>query len=389
MDIKIRVEFNVFRESIVMARRQKKGVRRGGRRTQLLATAVQGAVLANGVRKAINYANKAATYSAKYGKNLRGSMNKSGVKRFPSTMRANSEGYIPNVSCVLGNSKKGLSFTERIQKIMNPPQTLLYQGTGRLDVNSGSQSVSSFTIDNSYFEDFFELMPSTKSDTATAGNGLVDANAASNTVNHLWTSVQHTFMNSGTTTAELDIYVYRALQDCGSADQTITAAATWAYAEQLNAAVGLGSDGATRIGKKPSDVSARFVMNRYWRVLKKDSVVMKPGESFRHYFCEHYNKQYARFMLQGDLAGITKQHSISYVFVLKGQVVGSSIAATVSTGDAQVSYVRSTKLQHCFANNIRPRDLLIGTDLANIAVANQLIINTDTGAQKTGYEEDA
>lgn len=368
----------------------QKNAKRGGRRrlqgavAGLYTAAAAGALASRVAKTYTGLRGKSRTYANKYGKNLRG-----GVKRFPSTMRANSEGYIPNVSCVLGNSKKGLSFTERIQKIMNPPQTLLYQGTGRLDANSASQSVSSFTIDNSYFEDFFELMPSTKSDTATAGNGLVDANAASNTVNHLWTSVQHTFMNSGTTTAELDIYVYRALQDCGSADQTITAAATWAYAEQLNAAVGLGTDGATRIGKKPSDASARFVMNRYWRVLKKDSVVMKPGESFKHYFCEHYNKQYARFMLQGDLAGITKQHSISYVFVLKGQVVGSSIAATVSTGDAQVSYVRSTKLQHCFANNIRPRDLLIGTDLANIAVANQLIINTDTGAQKTGYEEDA
>lgn len=375
-------------------RGSKRGVRKGGRRLQPTLAAMAASTL--GAAAAGTAAHIASTFTAgkRRGRgpdrqprrrpgNLRGAPNA------PSMMRANTEGYIPNISHVVGNSKKGLSFTEKIQKVINPPQTLMYNTTSKLEATSGLQGVSSFTINNSYFVDFFLFMAATKSDNSGVNNGIVDTASVSNTVNHLWTSVQNTFMNSGTTAAELDIYVYRALQDMGSTDQTVSAAAAWAYSEAINGANGIAADGTDRVGKKPTDASAKFLVNRYWKLVKKNSITMKPGESFKHYYCEHYNTQYARFMLQGDNTGITKRHSLSYVFVLRGQVVGSSTSSAISTGDAQISCVRTVKLQHCHANSVRPRDMLIGTDLTTIAPALQTIINTDKGTQETGYVEDA
>lgn len=363
--------------------------RRGGRRLQgavagLYASAAAGAAAARiaktftglkGLKRVQN-----AVKAAKRG-NLRGS---SSVVR-----RANSEGYIAPVSQIVGQLSAKKSFIERVQQVMNPPQTALYQSTQKIEAVSGRQGVAGYTLNNIFFADFFAYMAAGKSDNAANSVVNVDTTANTNQVNHLWTSFTHTFINSGNLTAELDIYVFKALQDIGSADQPISASSAWSYAESINGIATITNDGNDRIGKKPTDASCKYYVNRWWKLLGKTSTTMKPGESFKHYFRQHLNTPYARYMLMRDTQGVTKNHSISFVYVVRGQVVGSSLAADVSTGDAQISCTRQTKIQFCYSQNTRPRDYVVGTDLTQIAAANQIFINTDSSTQNTGYVEDA
>lgn len=365
----------------------RKGNRKGRRRLQPVSmgaaavrTAVQGAVLAHNVAKGINY--------------LRGSDKKAqkprAKKGVATTARATStEGYIPGFSKVVGNSKKGLSFTEKIQGIINPPQVYLFNTTQKMEAGSGRQGVSGFTVGNALLENFFSLGAANKSDNSSNQSTLYDNTAQTNTVNHQWTSVLHTFLNSGNTTAEMEIYVFSSLQDLESTDQAISASAAWSHSESINTAAGIGADGTDKLQKKPTDYSARFYMNRYWRLVSTASVTMKPGESYKHYYRHHYNKQLAKFMFNGDTSGVTKGHCLSYIYVVRGQVVGSSLDSTVSTGDCQISCVRTTKLSHTFANSVRPRNYLVGTDLSQILTGNQTFINTDNSTALTGAYKDA
>lgn len=309
---------------------------------------------------------------------------KTGVMR-----HSNSEGYIPGYSKIIGDNKAGLSFTERVQKAINPPQTLLYHSTAKLESTSGLQNVTSFNLNNTFWNDFFAFIAAGRSDVSTVSTTSYNSAQVTNRANHLWTSIQHTFMNSGNASVEMDIYIYQAIQDIDSGDQSITAASAWSYSESINSLNSVAADGTSVIGKKPTDFSAAQYIRRYWKLISSNSVTMKPGESYKHYFRKHYNRQIAQYMLNADTSASVKGHSLSIVYVVRGQVVGSSLDATVSTADCQVSLVRQVKTQFTYANNMRSRDFLVGSALTAIAPANQIFINTDTSAQTTGYVEDA
>lgn len=364
----------------------RKGYRKGGRRLQpamgaaAVRTAVQGAVLAHNVAKGINYLRGAD-------KKPRKPRAKKGAVKL-AMRHANTEGYIPGYSKIIGSFKKGLSFTEKIQKIINPPQTILSNSVAKYEASSGRQAVFNYTLNNSFWNQPFSLTQALRSD-GTAQTPYVDQNAATNQVNHLWTSVQHTFMNSGNLTAELTIYVFKSAQDIDSLDSPRNAENAWIHAETMNTAPGISEGaGILTVGKKPTDVSARYYVSRYWKLIGSTEVQMKPGESFKHYFRHHYNKPLMQYQLHGDTTACVKDHCLSFLYVLKGQVVGSSLDASISTGDAQVSCVRTLKYSMCQGQNVRPRDMLIGADLSIIAPANQIFINTDTSDQVTGFKED-
>lgn len=317
--------------------------------------------------------------------NLRGS-NK---KKYTVVRRhANTEGYIPGYSKVYGSSKTSLSLSDKVQRIMNPPQTLLYNLSGKIDASSGTQTTVGFSLNNSYFNDFFAFIAALRSDVNTVSNSNYASTQVANRANHHWTSIMHTFMNSGNLIAELDIYIYEATQDIDSNDQAVSALSAWQYGEQINGANGIAVDGTQTLGKKPLDFSSKLFINRYWRLISVNSVTIKPGENYKHYFRKHYNRQIAQYMLNADTAASIKKHSLSIIYVLKGQVVGSSLDTGVSTGDAQISYIRQIKTQFGYAVNQRARDMTIGTSLPVIPAANQIFMNTDTSTQLTGYQED-
>jgi len=363
---------------------------RGRRRLQPTMAAMMGSTL--GAAAAAGAAHVATTFTGRRGRgpdkaprrkrgNLRGAPGQ-------AIRRANSEGYIPAYSKVIGNAKKGLSFTEKIHKIMNPPQTILTNTTVKIEASSGRQNVSEYTIKNASLNNFFSLSQALRSD-GTAQSTLVDNTSPTQHVTHLWTSVQHTFMNSGNLTAELEVYIFKSAQDIDGLDAPRDAKLAWEYAESINTAPGIAADGVTTTGKKPIDVSSRFYVSRFWKLVGTCAVQMKPGESFKHYFRQHYNKSLYAYMLHGDTAACVKDHCLSFVYVVKGQVVGSSLDATISTGDAQISIVRNLKISANQGQTTRPRDITVGADLGIIASANQIFINTDTSAQSTGFVEDA
>jgi len=373
---------------------RKNVIKKSRRRLQPTAAAMMGSTL--GAAAAGLGAHIATTFTGRgkqrnshvkaYNKLKKGNLRGTGAKT--SVRRANSEGYIPAYSKIIGNFKKGLSFTEKIQKIMNPPQVILTNTTQKFEASSGRQAVFNYTLNNKFISDYFGLVAATRSD-GTAQVTWADNTAATNQINHLWTSVQHTFMNSGNLTAELDIYIFKSAQDIDSLDAPRNAENAWIHAESINTAPGIGEGaGILSCGKKPTDTSARFYIQRYWRLISHSSVQMKPGESFKHYFRHHYNKPVLQYMLHGDASACVKDHCLSFLYVLKGQVVGSSLTADISTGDAQISCVRNLKYSMCQGQNVRPRDMLIGTDLSIIGTANQIFINTDTSAQQTGFTED-
>lgn len=305
------------------------------------------------------------------------------------TMRhANPEGYIPAYSKIIGNTKTGLSFNEKIMKIINPPQTMLYNSIAKLETTSGVQGVSSFNINNGFLNDFFTFIQGIRSDSAVA-NTHYNANQLTNRVNHHWTSIQHTFLNSSNLACELEIYVFKNIQDIDSADQALSASSAWSYAESINGLQGVSTDGNSVLGKKPTDFSCKLYIGRYWRLISSNAVQMKAGESYKHYFRQHYNRQLAQYMLNGDVSASVKGHCLSVVYVIKGQVVGSSLTADISTGDAQVSVVRQVKTHFSYCGNNKPRDFLIGNQIPVVAAANQIFTNTDSSLQQTGYVEDA
>lgn len=317
--------------------------------------------------------------------NLRGTRNRPPVI---TRRHANTEGYIAPYSKIIGSPETSLSLSDQVQRIMNPPQTLLYNSSGKIEATSGTQTTTHFTVNNLYWNDFFAFIAALRSDVSTVSNANYASTQVANRVNHHWTSILHTFMNSGTLTAELDIYVYQAVQDIDSGDNAVNINAAWQYAEQINGANGVAVDGTQTLAKKPTDFSSNQYISRYWKLLSNSSVAIKPGESFKHYFRKYYNRQMAQYMLNGDTSAAIRKHSISILYVLKGQVVGSSLNTDVSTGDAQISFVRNVKTQFSYAVNNRTRDLTIGSSLPVIAPANQIYVNTDTSAQVTGFTED-
>lgn len=384
--------FIFFSLGICIYMPKRRGLRKGGRRLQPTAAALMGSTIGAGLAGLGAHVATTFTGLKKKGRGPDKSprARRGNLRGAPVMRRAvNTEGYIPPFSLTIGTPKSGLSFAEKIQKIMNPPQVYLFNSTQKLEAGSGRQGVSGFTITNNLLENFFSLMAANKSDNSTNQTPYVDAAAQTNTVNHLWSSVQHTFLNSGNTACELDIYVYKSLQDQESTDQARTASAAWSHAESINTAAGIAADGTDKLAKKPTDGSSRFYVNRYWRLLSKNSVTMKPGESYKHYVRHHLNKQIAKFAFNGDTSdGVVKDHCLSYIFVCKGQVVNNSINAEVSTADCQITCVRSLKLSHCFANTVRPRNYLVGTDLPVIISGNQTWINADSSVATTGYFED-
>jgi len=373
---------------------KKKVVRRRGRRLSAAAvaagvsTAVAGsgylAGLAGAYKK--NYKKPTMPPNPSLPKQMRP---KKGKVVYKMKMRhANPEGYIPSYSKTIGNPNTSLSFPERVQRIMNPPQTMLYNTTQKIESTSGLQAVNSFNINNLQLKDFFNFITAGRSDVTTTTNSNYNVSQVINRVNHHWTSVQHTFINSSNITAELEIYIFQAIQDIDSGDQAVNASAAWTYSESINGLNGVTADSTSVVGKKPTDFSAQQYLRRYWRLVSTTTVQMKPGESFKHYFRKYYNRQIAQYMLNDDTSACLKNHSLSFVYVQKGQIIGSSLDSTISTGDTQISLYRTVKLQYSYCVNNRARDYQVGTGLTAILPANQVFINTDTSVQTTAYVED-
>jgi len=121
----------------------------------------------------------------------------------------------------------------------------------------------------------------------------------------------------------------------------------------------------------------------YWfSVADTTSFSLKPGQQI--------NKSY----IFNDLPTIKREQTdyqsvagVTYFIVCEYQagIVGDSATAnSISTGDAQLSIIRESKRILGAKSSLKSRVLLQTAPLTGIAIANQVVINADTGVQLSG-----
>lgn len=323
------------------------------------------------------------------------------------------ETYQKPHSVVLGKSMKPLNmFRDKLFNTLYPPRLFQYNETRRLDVESGKQNILtySFTTTN-YLEDpsikIRDLLSNSftfanPNPTETSGNtsDLQGNKVEWNKVYLNFSSCLSTIYNSSTTTAEFDIYVYMAKVGSGTIvgasldTRNNTPAATWnraesAVSDNYNDAQGFATvaDSINTVGYKPTAKPYAYIMNRYWRLVDKSSMVLSPGESHRHYI----RHQAPRVMRQEDFNSYTNIQGVTYyiMIVAKGQLVTTNTASNtnITTGPCQLSIGVVAKNQFRVVPLQQSNTLLV-SDFGQFTDAQVEVINQDTGA-KAGYADDA
>lgn len=124
-------------------------------------------------------------------------------------------------------------------------------------------------------------------------------------------------------------------------------------------------------------------INFWFRKVSTSSFALKPGQQFNSSFVFNdlpvlNREEQIQFI---HLAGV----SYSLVVEFRAGIVGSAVAdGVVSTGDAQLSVIRESTRTLGMKNTLQSKVLLQTAPLATIAIANQVIINADTGVGLSG-----
>lgn len=135
-----------------------------------------------------------------------------------------------------------------------------------------------------------------------------------------------------------------------------------------------------------SSATVKDGINFWFRKVSSSSFALKPGQQFNSSFVFNdlpilNREEQIQFI---HLAGV----SYSVVVEFRGGIVGSSVATTgdgvVSTGDCQLSVIRESTRNLGMKNTLQSKILLQTAPLATIAIANQVIINSDTGVGLSG-----
>lgn len=393
----VKVELRLFEKNkifsnIIMAPQKRNYRKRAAPRRKLLASSA----MLGAAKTAVGYV-PTAIKAVRAAKAAYAAVQSFKKKAYPSkvfkTHRGGDMGYIAPHNVKVGKASTNLSISDKVNSIINPVQSFSYINVGKLDATSGSQGVSGFTLTNSFWNEVIAQYPNLRTESTTASNQYLNT-GPTNRFLHKSNAIYHTFMNSSTLTAELEIYSYRCLQDIDSGDQFVSPQASWAYAEQINNMLGASGTtdstlGTSALTKRPTDRSVVGVIGRYWGLMDKCRVYMKPGESFKHNLTTHINRVVSAYMLNVDNLAVIKNHALGFIYVLRGQLVGDSTTINVSTGDTQISFTRIIKTSFSTMNQNRKRDVIVVNGVTTIAPANQVVINTDSGAQVTGYVEDA
>jgi len=124
----------------------------------------------------------------------------------------------------------------------------------------------------------------------------------------------------------------------------------------------------------------------WFRKISTSEFSLKPGQQFNSSFVFNLDKN--KIMREqsefNHIAGIS--HNIVVEF--QGQIVGDSTAIggdnVISTGSCQLSVIRENQRVLGIENKLKSKIVLQTAPLTQIAIANQVIINPDTGAATVG-----
>lgn len=315
------------------------------------------------------------------------------------------ESYVASHSAIIGTKAPIVGdFKDKLFNVLYPPRLFTYHGTQRLDVESGKQNVISYTYTSSlYLDDPSQKMR----DLLSNSNGFVGVNNTEvsgdittdwNRVYLNYSSCLSTFYNSSTTTCEFDVYVYKtkhsSWQQVGTSDNRNNYPnMTWNNAEiqadnyNDSQAFTTVFDSINTVGYKPTSEPYKHQMDKFWKLMDKESVILMPGQSHKHYVRD----QHPRDIRQYDMNNFKNLEDITYyiMVVAKGQVVTTNTAANnfITTGPAQLSIAVVAKNQFRVIPLQQATTHLV-TEFQQFTDAQVDVIN-QFDREKHNYEEDA
>lgn len=315
------------------------------------------------------------------------------------------ESYVPSHQCII--AKKGMSmdpFKDKLYNTLFPPRLFTYHSTQRLDVESGKQNILSWSFTtSSILDDPSQKIRDLLSNSYGFANpNPIETSGASgiewNKVYLNYSSMLSTFYNSSTTTCEFDVYVYMTKKSVaeviGAADgRNTNPPATWGRAEtaadNYNDAQAFATvaDSINTVGYKPTSAPVKYIMDRYWRLVDKESVVLMPGQSHKHYVRD----QQPHILRQEDFNAFNNLEGVTYyvMVVAKGQVVTTNTAANtfITTGPCQLSVTIVAKNQFRVVPLQQTTSSLV-TEFQQFTDA-QVDVMNQYDREKHNYEEDA
>lgn len=321
----------------------------------------------------------------------------------PINKATKGESYVPTHALIMGKRVALVDpFRNKLYNTLYPPRIFQYNSTQRLDVESGKQNVLSWSFTSSDILDdptskMRDLLSSLATNTAmteTAGANGIEWNR----IYLNFSSMLSTFYNSSTSTCEFDVYVYKtktsAVEVIGGTDnRNLNPNGTWGRAETASDLLNNGqafatlTDSINTIGYKPTQAPVKYIMDRYWTLVDKESVILMPGQSHKHYVRD----QHPHSLRQEDFNSYKNLRGITYyvMVVAKGQVATTNTAAntTITTSPAQLSITIVAKNQFRVIPLQQTTQELV-TDFAQFTDAQVDVVN-QYDREKHNYEEDA
>lgn len=331
------------------------------------------------------------------------------VKTAPTHVVGDS--YLPTKYGVSGKANKRLSFSQRVAKAEFPPFTYQEHFVSGIDHNDSNKQnihrISLFNMDKA--EDTLTKLRDIYSNnygTATSNLGAVSdalppvgSMPISNPVQYqgirtrlLSNLFSFTFINTCSATCELEFLLVRPTKNIPKNDTVHDDPVQWWTNCNNRAAMTGGASipfltntGASAtvsnltVGDRPYKGPAAYFYKKWWNVVRKDKVVLQPGQLFKWVHTQNING-----ILDYDDQATYKNMALwglELIVIGKGQVVNGTANAgfsDVSYSDFQVSYTFNQWTKARLEKFVRPVKYYQGTDGVDLAGNQQQVFNPDS-----------
>lgn len=348
---------------------------------------------------------------------------------------------ITTAKAIVVGKQRVISFQEKVSRTVRPPLLFKRNYGFSAECTSGRKAMFSMRINAMTNDDLNNDLVAYKSsllsdtgisDQQIAGQGPVDnaqfyvdklvekiqmVNSSSNSITgkvHLFAFKRDSGTTYGTTGVIIDpinmlmLYSSSALSTVANgagAEQTIGNG--WAFS---NAGGNSGLNSTVSHNMPGSSINPAGACGQFDPALGFGSPQVKDGINFwfrkvgsSSDFSLKPGQQFNSSFVFNDLPIINREEQAQYVFIagvsyiavveFKAGIVGDSTATTgdnvISTGSCQLSCIRESTRTLGMKNTLRSKTILQTAPLTQIAIANQVIINSDTGVGLSGTVIDA
>lgn len=351
-------------------------------------------------------------------------------------VRISQSDNITTASPVVVGKQREISFQEKVSRTVRPPLLFKRNYAFSAECSSGRKAMFSMRINAMTNDDLNVDLQTYKgsmtsdtgtADTAISGNGRGDnaqfyvdklvekiqmVNSSSNSITgeiHLFAYKRDSGTTYGDTSAIIDpinMLMYYSTQSLSTVTNGVggeqTVGKGWAF---QNGGGFTGNNYAALHNMPGSSINATGVcgvfdpalgfttpqvkdgINFWFRKVESSSFSLKPGQQFNSSF------------IFNDLPIINREEQAQYVFIrgvayiavveFQGGIAGSTETSDISTSTCQLSVIRENTRTLGLKNTLRSKTVLQTDPLTQIAIANQVIINSDTGVGLSGAVIDA